>query len=172
MENTYVFTSVLESSDNKLWGAHFVIPGDVFEALKIVAKDKRVVCKLNQVIEYQCAMLSFGSDKIVISVNKANQKKLKLMVGSQVEVSLKPDDSEYGLPIPEEFEEVLEQDEVGAKYFHSLTPGKKRTLLYTINQPKSSEGKIQRGLCILDHLVTFEGKIEYKHLAESLKKND
>lgn len=162
------FNSVMEESTNKLWGAHFVVPNAVAKTL-IDGDDRRVVCILNEKIEYQCALLPKGDGSFLITVNKKIRDKLGLRPGSRVSVSLRKDDSEYGLPMPEELAELLAQDETGNRLFHALTPGKLRTLLYIVGQPKNSDARLTRALAVVEHLKMNGGKIDYKKLNTDLK---
>ena len=170
LENAISFTAVFEESDNKLWGNHFPVPTIIADSFKVEKGTRRVVCKLNDAVEYQCAILPFREGRWVIMVNKKIQKQLGLREGSTVEATLWKDESVYGLPMPEEFDEVLLQDETAKSYFEALTDGKKRTLLYIFAQPKSSDLRIQRALAIAEHLVLFKGKIDYKKMGEAMKK--
>lgn len=165
----FTFTSYLEESNNRLWGQHFIVPSPIVAALSEGSEDKRVVCNINGVVEYQCAMLPKGSGIYIISVNKARVKKLGLKLGDQVQVSLHKDESEYGLPVPEEFTEVLEQDPEAKAFWEKLTPGKQRTMLYIVAQPKSSDLRIERAVVIAEHLKKFNGKINFRALNDELK---
>ncbi|MCW5921807.1 MAG: DUF1905 domain-containing protein [Saprospiraceae bacterium] len=167
-DETYQFQSVLEASGNNLWGFHFVVPDAVAGAL-IQGDARRVVCVLNEKMEYQCALLPKGDGSFLIMVNKKTRDKLGLQPGSMVRVSLRKDESEYGLPMPEELAEVLAQDEEGSRLFHALTPGKIRTLLYIVGQVKASEKRIERALIIVAHLKSNGGKINYRQLNEDMK---
>jgi uncharacterized protein YdeI (YjbR/CyaY-like superfamily) len=84
-------------------------------------------------------------------------------------VELIPDTSKYGLPMPAEFEELLEQDIKGSDLFEALTDGKKRTLLFIIGKPKSPDLRIRNGIVILEHLKRNKGKIDYKQLNIDMK---
>jgi len=156
------FSPTLEISTNKLWGAHFVVPDFVYNAL--AEEDRRVICVLNEAIEYQCAMLPRGDGTYLITVNKKIRDQLKLKEGSRFNVSLSKDTSKYGLPMPEEFAEVLAQDVEGDNLFHALTAGKIRTLLYIAGNVKSSDKRIERALAIVEHLKINGGKIDFKTL--------
>lgn len=164
MDDALFFDAVLEESTNKLWGCHFSVPQTIALTLLDENKEKRVVCTLNGQIEYQCALIHRGDGTFLIMVNKKNQTKLGIKPGSRVQVGLRKDDSEYGLPMPEELAEVLAQDEDGNRLFHTLTPGKMRTLLYIVGQPKDSDARIRRALAVLGHLQRNQGKIDYKQL--------
>lgn len=168
MQDSYGFTSRLAESTNRLWGCHFVVP-DAIAQVFLANSGKRVVCTLNEVHQYQCALTPIGEGQWVILVNKALQKKLRLGVGSEVRASLCADTSEYGLPMPEELVEVLAQDALAKTLFEALTPGKQRTLLYIIGQPKQVDKRIERALAISNHLKSQKGKIDFKVLHHDLK---
>lgn len=165
----FTFTSYLEESNNRLWGQHFMVPSPIVAALSEGSEDKRVVCNINGVVEYQCALIPRGEGVFIIHINKARVKKLQLKIGDQVQVSIKKDHSEYGLPVPEEFVEVLEQEPEAKTFWEKLTPGKQRTLLYIVAQPKRSELRIRRALAIAGHLVANNGKINYRVLNDDLR---
>jgi hypothetical protein len=167
-KNEFHFTSILERSDNKLWGAHFRVPVDVEKKL-IDKKSRRVICTLNGVEEYQCAILHYRTRLPVISVNQTLRKKLRLDFGSEVDVVLKRDSSEYGLPLADELKELFRQDKEGSKLFHSLTRGKQRTLLYIVAQGKTTDKRIESALVIMQHLKTNKGRIDYRKLSQSLR---
>jgi hypothetical protein len=162
------FAATIEISGNKLWGAHFTVPDWVAKPLT-GDNNRRVVCILNEKTRYQCALLPKGDGSFLIMVNKKNRDQLGLKPGSRVQVSLRRDDSEYGLPMPEEFAELLAQDEEGSRLFHALTPGKLRTLLYIVGQPKNSDNRLARALAVVEHLKSNGGKIDYKKLYADLK---
>ena len=162
------FTSILEVSNNKLWGAHFTVP-DIIARVFVSNDARRVVCVLNDVVEYQCALLPKGDGSFLITVNKKTRDALRLKPGSPLRVSLRRDDSEYGLPMPEELAEVLAQDEEGNRLFHALTPGKQRTLLYIVGNVKNTDTRLRRAIAIVDHLKQNGGKIDYKKLNIDLR---
>lgn len=170
--DAFPFTATLEESTNKLWGCHFGVPPLVAEALITQREDRRVICNLNEKTQYQCAMLPRGNGTFLITVNKKIQKDLGLLIGSPVRVTLRQDESKYGLPMPEEFAEVLRQDPEGHRLFHALSPGKLRTLLYIAGQVKSPDARIQRAMIIVEHLRANAGKINYRQLGETMKTNN
>ncbi len=172
MEETLHFNAVLEESTNKLWGCHFGVPQAVAEALIEANESKRVVCNLNDKMEYQCALLPRGDGSFLITVNKKIQTKLGLKIGSKISASLRKDESEYGLPMPEELAELLAQDEEGNRLFHALTPGKLRTLLYMVGQPKHSDVRLHRAIVVVEHLKMNKGLIDYKQLNITVRARD
>jgi Domain of unknown function (DUF1905)/Bacteriocin-protection, YdeI or OmpD-Associated len=162
------FTTTLGNFNTALWTFHIVVLED-FAKPFLDGNDRRVVCKMNDSIEFQCALMPKGDGHYFININKKIRDKLKLQLGSTVEVTLSKDESKYGLPMPEEFAEVLEQDEDGNKYFHLLTAGKQRSLLYIAGQPKTSDVRLKRAVVLVEHLKANKGKIDFKQLSLDLK---
>jgi hypothetical protein len=162
-------TSILEKSDNKLWGAHFGVSRDNAASL-IRGTSRRVVCSINGSPERQCALVPNGRGAYVVTVNKALRTTLGLTFGSKLRITLRPDDSKYGLPMPRELQEVFRQDKGASKRFHTLTPGKQRTLLYIINSGKAMDERIFRAITIARHLEENRGVINYRKLSLMLRK--
>jgi hypothetical protein len=169
---TVRFTAQLSQSENE-FGWHFLrldaksVAGLKFEEN---VKSRRVVCTLNDSHTFQCALLPWTKGGFCIIVNKKIREKLGISHGSRVKVELAKDESKYGLPMPEEFEEVLKQDPEGDRLFHALTPGKQRTMLYSIAKIKDIDKRIHSALIMLEHLKENDGRIIYPELAEELKR--
>lgn len=161
------FNSVLEKFDSDLWYFYFKVPNDIAE--KLIDKDRRVICSVNNKIEYSCAIMHGSMGDFFININKEYRKKLKINDGDEIEVTLVKDTSKYGMPMPEEFEEILYQDPEGDKIFHSLTPGKQRTLIHLVGKIKSSQIRINKALTIIDYLKEVSGNLDYKELNEAFK---
>jgi hypothetical protein len=162
------FTARLERSTNKLWGAHLAVPQEVAAALN-GPDHRRVVCRLNAALEYQCALIPHGRGRFVITVNTSLRQKLGLEIGHEARVELTRDESAYGLPVPEELTELFRQDKAGKRLFHALTKGRQRTLLYIVGKPKDPEARAHRAVVILRHLAENDGVINYRRLSAALK---
>jgi len=162
------FTSILTKFPNStLWGWHFLVPDDIAKTY-VNGKDRRVICTINDQLTIHCALMP-SKDAWFVTMNQTNVKKLKLGPNSEINVLISKDTSEYGMPIADEFREVLDQEPLADKYFHALTPGKQRTLLHIINTVKNTESRIKKSLAIADHIVTNKGTINYKLLNEAFK---
>ena len=162
------FTSRIENFNTPLWTYHIKVPIEAADAF-LVKGSRRVICRLDRRVSFQCAILPAGEEVFFILINKKLRDKLKLHEGSNVHVHLKKDDSEYGLPMPPEFKEVLATDKEGDELFHALSPGKQRSLLHIIGTPKSSDARIKRSLAIVEHLKKTEGKVLFRQLGEEMK---
>lgn len=131
---------------------------------------KRVVCTINGEMDFQCALMHSGTGEFIITVSKAKRDAIGVRVGDTVNVRLELDTSQYGLPMPEEFREVLDQDPEGDRLFHALSPGKQRSLLYLANQKSDIDLRIHWALVIVEHLKENEGKIDGNKLHHELKR--
>ena len=120
-------------------------------------------------LPFSCALMPDGIGQYFININKEHRNKLKVIKGSMVTVSSAEDTSEYGMPMPEEMQELLYQDEEGSRVFELLTPGKKRTLLHLIGKIKSSDIRITKSIKIINYLKSVNGKLDFKELNEALK---
>lgn len=161
------FTAPIEKHDSEVWFYHIVVPQEIVDHF-LNDGGQRVVCTLNGKESFQCALMP-ADGKRFININKKLRDKLGLVLGEPVTASLSKDTSEYGLPMPDEFREMLNQDPVGDRLFHELTPGKQRNLLYIAGGVKSIDKRIERAIVIVEHLKTHQGKIDFKALNVEMK---
>lgn len=168
MSKPILYKTQVSHQDNALWNIHIPVPVDIAESF-LQQNIKRVVCTLNGKITFHCAIMSNGKEGFFIMLNKENRKKLKLNLGDEIDIVLEKDESKYGLPMPEEMEELLLMDEEGSEVFHQLTPGKQRSLLFLIGKPKNSETRLKKAVVIIDYLKMTGGKLDFKELNEAFK---
>ena len=167
-KNVKFKTDLVESTTGSGW--HFLlVTKDVVDKFGFEDKFRRVVCTMNGGESFQCALLPWG-DLFYIIVNKKKRDAIGIVAGDVVNVLLNRDESKYGLPMPEEFEEVLKQDSDGDRLFHNLTAGKQRSILYQLSKPKDIDLRIHQALLIVGHLKENDGKINDKKLYEELKR--
>lgn len=151
-------------------GWHFLmIEPEVVARFGFEGKSKRIVCTINGGEGFQCAFLPSG-DMFYIVVNKKKRDALGIVAGDVVDVLLAKDESKYGLPMPEEFAEVLRQDPEGDQMFHALTAGKQRSLLYLLSKPKDIDVRIHQALMIVEHLKDNDGQVIGDKLYHELKR--
>ncbi|MBE62878.1 MAG: hypothetical protein CMB89_11005, partial [Flammeovirgaceae bacterium] len=62
-----------------------------------------------------------------------------------------------------------DQDKLASEFFHDLTPGKQRNLIYIISKVKNTDSRINKALAIIDHLTERNGKLDFKLLNEKIK---
>ncbi len=163
---TAKFESALEVTDSspllhilrvpKAGVAHFRFKGNL----------RRVICSLNDTEPFNCSLFPSKGDYF-ITLSKQLRNKLKVEVGDAVLVELKKDESKYGMPMPEEFAEVLLQDPAGERFFDGLSPGDQRLMLKLVVFVKDVDRRIARSLAGVDLLKRSDGRFDYhaQHLA-------
>jgi len=162
-----VVKTTLQTFDWSVWYYHFPIDKKTTDLLS--SEDhKRVICIINGAVKMNSALMPMGEGSYIM-VNKATREKLGLKEGDEVILELQKDTSEYGMPMPESLQVMLDQDEQGSKYFHSLTPGKQRSLIYIVSKVKSLDKQINKSLAILEHLKDVQGKLDFRMLNEKIK---
>lgn len=163
-----IFETILDKfQSSPLWGLHFEVPAEIAKIF-IEGNDRRVICTINNNITLHCALMPAKNIWFVM-LNQQVVKILNQTLGTKITVQIKKDDSEYGMPMPEELKEVLDQQPEADHYFHALTAGKQRTLIYIVAKVKSSDSRIRKALAIADHITANKGQIDYKLLNEALK---
>lgn len=119
----------------------------------------RLWCGINDNPPFQCGLAPLGEGRAYISINVRRMESSRLAEGDLVRIVLRQDDSAYGMEMPEELREVLNQDPEADRRFHALTPGKQRNIIYYISQVKSEQKRVERSLMLMDNLRKLpEGK--------------
>ncbi|MEO9474057.1 MAG: YdeI/OmpD-associated family protein [Cyclobacteriaceae bacterium] len=162
-----VFESTLEEFElNKVYNLHIPVP-DAIAGEFINGNDRRVVCEIEGDKWHAGLMPSTSGYYILMSQKRVSDLGLKR--GDRVVLKLEKDESEYGMDMPEELQVLLDQDEQGSRYFHDLTPGKQRNLIYIVNQVKNPESRLSKALAIISHLNEDQGKLDFKKLNAKIK---
>lgn len=161
------FSTTLQKFDSKLWGYHLPVPPAIADNF-IKGNDRRVVCKINNSIQTRGALMPY-SEGYFILINQDLVKKLHLSIGDKVNLKVEKDKSEFGLPMPDSFRALLDQDTESNAFFNQLTPGKKRNLIYLVGKVKNIDSQLNKGLAIMDHLKTEKGILDFKKLNHLIK---
>jgi bifunctional DNA-binding transcriptional regulator/antitoxin component of YhaV-PrlF toxin-antitoxin module len=148
---------------------HFLsVPRKTVAPLEFTGNLRRVVCSLNGGEPFQCSLFP-SKGNYYITLSKPLRIKLGLKVGDKIRVGLIKDESKYGMPMPEEFAEVLRQDAQGDKLFNDLTPGNQRLILKLIVAVADVDKRIYRSLLTMEHLKQRDGKFNWHELNEAFK---
>ena len=165
-ESTKTESTLIKSASG--W-YYLTVSPEIAKRFETDPKTRRVVCTLNGSHTFQCALMP-NKGRFTIGVAKPIREKLGLNEGDTVSIRIEPDTSKYGAPMPEDFDEVLRQDEVGSRLFHALTAGMQRSLLYYIGNVKNIDRRIQLGLIVLEHLKENGGKVIPEQLQHDIKR--
>jgi len=125
----------------------------------------RLLCTLNNTLTFQGGLVALGEANAYITINAKRMKELNLKLGSQVNIQLKKDESEFGMDIPEELKELLKQDDEGKKRFDLLSPGKQRYIIHYVSSVKNSQLRINRALLLITNLKKLPiGKENFREM--------
>lgn len=133
-------------------GMHYIMLDKKTVARLPKHENKRVICKLNEQVEFHCAIMHKKEGGHFITIGLPICKKLKIKAGSKVTAVFSVDNSEYQFEMPEELQEVLHSDPDADRIFQSLTKGNQRGLIYLVTLVKSSDKRIDRALKIAEKL--------------------
>ena len=168
MSNTFHTQSILIKNDSHLYPLQFYISDAIVTTLK-EKKITRLKVSINGHDAIDSSLISGGHKQYFIKINKSQMKKMSLSIGDEASLELTADESEYGMPLPPEFAAIWEIDDEAQMYFHQLTPGKQRNLIYIVNKVKNLDIRTRKATIIMEHLKINEGKLDFKILNESLK---
>ena len=159
--------SKVEQVNGSVWNVALFVEKDV--ATPFITKDRRVLVHFNKDFYMHSALMPDGSGDFFININKENRKKLNLTLGESVTFQLEKDNSKYGMSVPEELAALWEMDLEFNEYFHELTAGKQRTLLYLVNKMKNPDSRMKKALTICDYLKEVKGNLDFKELNLAIK---
>lgn len=160
------FTSTVEITESSPPWHVVKVPREKVTDFGFKGNLRRVVCTLDHRETFNCALFPSRGDYF-LTLSKALRSRLGLEAGSKVTVELIPDTSKYGMPVPDEFAEVLRQDGKGRKLFDRLSPGDQRLMLKLVVFVKDVDRRIARSLAGIELLKHSDGKFDYhsQHLA-------
>ncbi len=148
----------------------FLIPRSVVAELPEREHNaSRVICRINDAGEIHSGLMADGQGGYFIMVSKAVRRRFALEIGDQVTLSITPDDSDYGIPLPAEAAELWEIDPEARAIFHTLSPGHQRNLLYQIDKLKRPESRAKKAVQIHEYLKHTGGKLDYREFNAWIK---
>jgi hypothetical protein len=145
---------IFPASEKKGYPQAEVAPEVAEQLLEEGENKKRLVIAFPNGTKFHRALQRSKDGVCFIRFGKSTLRDAKVEPGMQVDVTLTEDTSEFGMPFPEELQEVLAQDEEGNQKFLALKPGLRRSLLYHISSAKTIDTRIKRSLDIVHKLKT------------------
>lgn len=79
-----------------------------------------------------------------------------LMMGQKVTVAIRPEAADY-VAIPQELEDALEGSPAAMEGWRGLTPGRRRSLAYSVERAKRASTRIRRAERIVDDILLEMG---------------
>lgn len=162
------FESIVEVTDGRPVLHILRFPKQIVAPFEFHGNLRRVTCTLNGTERFNCALFP-SKNSYFLTLSKLLRKKLGIDIGDIVLVELEKEDSRYGIPMPEEFAEVLRQDNEGERMFNELTPGRQRLMITLILMNKNVDKRITRALVGLELLKNTDGKFDYHAQHEAMR---
>ena len=113
---------------------------------------RRVIVEINGHHSWHAALSPHRDYGYYVMVSKANSKAADIDPEAEIEVVIRPDESKYGVEVPEEFLAVLETDPEGEAIFERMTDGGKRSVIHIVKRVKSSDNRIEKSLELMEKL--------------------
>lgn len=132
---------------------HSGIHGAIIPAKEVLqlGKPKRVICIAGETTIH-AALQPIASGDYYIHLSKPLLKKLHKKAGDQIVLSFQEDNTTHQFAMSDILEEVLATDPEAKSIFEAFTPGKKRSLIYLVQQVKSMDKQIERALLIASRI--------------------
>ena len=149
-------------------GTILPIPKEVAKAVPTRAdRTRRVNVYIGSLPMYQAKIAGNGKGGYFVPVNRERREYLEEAygAGARLDAVLTPDTSKYGLPVPEAFALLLEDDPLARAYFDELPGGLQRRVLFGLAAPKRESTQLHRAVATLEYLVEVRGAVDLKELA-------
>ncbi|NIJ54986.1 YdeI/OmpD-associated family protein [Dyadobacter arcticus] len=152
MNEAVLFESVLDRLPKKGGEFYMVVPDEIAVQFVEGRKPARVRCKLNDLVEFQCAIRPRGGGGFYINIGTPLRQEGKFVLGQKLFAKVWKDDSEFGRDMPEELFELLEMDEEGKRLFYESLPSHQRAVIYYVAGAKSVQIRIDRAIMLVNRL--------------------
>ncbi|WP_299334610.1 YdeI/OmpD-associated family protein [uncultured Psychroserpens sp.] len=103
-------------------------------------------------ISYHAALLPKKNGLTTMYFSNEKQKTLGIFMNDYFSIQLIEDQTKYGVEMPEELDAVLMSDHEAFSVFESLTPGRQRSIIYTIKRYKSIQTRVDKALILTENL--------------------
>jgi hypothetical protein len=125
----------------------------------------RVICTVNNKIQFQGGMVFLSEGNAYISIAKSRMQAADAVLGDTVHLKLEEDTSEFGTELPGELIAVLEQDVEGKMRFDLLKKSMQRYVINYVKTVKNSDKRIERALLLIENLKRLQkGKETFREM--------
>ena len=129
-----------------------LVPDEIAMQFVTGRKPVRIRCRLNDSVNFQCAIRPMGGGGFYINVGTPIRQEAKIVFGQKLFVAIQKDDSEYGRDLPEELQELLAMDDEGNRLFQALLPSHQRGIIHYVAGAKSIQVRIDRAIMMINRL--------------------
>ena len=119
---------------------------------EIRGQAKRFVITVNDGVTWHCGLLGTGDGRWFVMVSKEKLKQAQTALGGWVHVDFRVDDSKYGMAVPPDLQEMLDDDSEFLQRFDAMLPGKRRNAIHQIASAKTDATIAKRILKLMNEL--------------------
>lgn len=149
------FQAHLEPVDGPMVSHIIPVPAEVADVFKLDKGAARILCSVEGGEEFPCALNPrHGRHVLIASLQLIKKHKLSTDKPISIRIRIDPHN---GLKLPEEFAEVLIQDEHASQVWEQISDGHKRGYIHYLSQPKSVDSRIKRALEISEKIKQRHG---------------
>ena len=131
---------------------HFVaIPDALVDDIRSQGS-KRYVITMNDAITWHCGLLGTGDGRWFVMVSKDKLARAQTTLGGWVHVDFRVDRSKYGMPVPPDLQDMLDDDPEFLARFDAMLPGKRRNAMHSISMAKTDATIAKRILKLMNEL--------------------
>ncbi|TAD86928.1 MAG: DUF1905 domain-containing protein [Bacteroidetes bacterium] len=148
---TYKIEKIIGQLEKRKGGYFFLkVDAQIVETFKN-KRNTRLICKLDNILSFQCGLNHLGDGNFFIIVSTKNLKAINRKVGETIQFEIKEDPNPLGIDIPETIEVLLEQDPELKDKFHKFTDGKKRSIIVQTSKIKDIDKQIARTIELINN---------------------
>lgn len=154
----YKSQQIIEQLEKRKGGYCFLkIDAEVINQFKN-KKYTRFLCTLDKTLTFQCGLNHLGDGNFFIILSAKNLKAAGKSAGERINFELYEDPNPLGVEMPEVLEALLEQDEKAKATFETLTAGKKRSVIHSINKIKDIDKQVQKIIELMNDTTKLRTK--------------
>ncbi len=152
MKNFFSDKQLIMKLDASKGGYFYMkIPKEAVEVLPN-GKSTRIICSFNDGMEIRCGLNHYGDGNFFIILSTKNVRLLGKEPNDEVQFSLRIDPDPLGVDIPEVIEVLIAQDDEIAHRWRSLTDGKKRSIIHSVDRIKNIDLKVRRAVTLIEEV--------------------
>ena len=151
MVETWNFSAQIERFEGE-GHMHFVALPDALAQEVRSTGAKRFVITLNDGVTWHCGLLGTGDGRWFVMVSKDKLKQAQTTLGGWVHVDFAIDRSKYGMPVPPDLQDMLDDDPDFLARFDAMLPGKRRNAMHHIASAKTDATVAKRILKLMNEL--------------------
>ncbi|MDA0940873.1 MAG: DUF1343 domain-containing protein [Bacteroidetes bacterium] len=136
LDTTWSFSAQIERFEMEAAWHFIAVPADITDAVR-AHQAGRYIITVNDAVTWHCGLLPTGDQRWFVAVSQEKIAAAQTKLGGWVHVDLAPDHSKYGMAVPEDLQDCLDDDPEFLKRFDAMLPGKRRGQIHHIASAKT-----------------------------------